>query len=428
MALPSSGQIGFGQIITEFKGTNNQTENEISEYYSGAGLVTPSSAPNVPTSGEIRWSDFYGVSKVTAEWIDHCFNVPNAWITIDQEQMSSGFTETFSQVKFEHDQSNNHVRLQFRYGGSQTDAVSNYLDVSYQGFDNITSIEAMYSTTEQYYNGDGYSGAFGPLPTDDGYSPDVYYDIEHVDFIGFGWMAKANPNASGSTRILARNVEFSLRITDSVEGIFVISSCNYRYIELESTTSTVGGGGGGGCFTGSSILTAFAEESNDIRLVTMEEAYSIWHTTQEDTLISETQRIASVPGNENVKNNILNFIKSSGSYTICGFNGETPFVTASHAFLTTDGWKCVDIQSGQHINPTIEITQLEVGDRLIKYNSTTNSYYEEEINSIEQELQQTNVYFLDVTGPDSGSKEGNDTYIVNEYIVHNENLDRKELA
>ena len=57
MALPSSGQIGFGQIITEFKGTNNQTENEISEYYSGAGLVTPSSAPNVPTSGG-RWSDF----------------------------------------------------------------------------------------------------------------------------------------------------------------------------------------------------------------------------------------------------------------------------------------------------------------------------------------------------------------------------------
>lgn len=425
MALPSSGQIGFGQIITEFKGTNNQAENEISDYYSGAGLVTSSSAPNVPTSGEIRWSDFYGASKVTAEWIGDCFQVPNAWITMDQEQMSSGFTETFSQVKFEHDQSNNHVRLQFRYGGSQTDAVSNYLDVSYQGFDNITSIEAMYSTTEQYYNGDGYSGAFGPLPTDDGYSPDVYYDIEHVDFIGFGWMAKANPNASGSTRILARDVEFSLRITDSVEGVFVIPSCNDRYIELESTTSTFGGGGGGGCFTGSSILTTFAEESNDIRLVTMEEAYSIWHTTQEDTLISETQRIASVPGNENVKNNILNFIKSSGSYTICGFNGETPFVTASHAFLTTDGWKCVDIQSGQHINPTIEITQLEVGDRLIKYNSTTNSYYEEEINSIEQELQQTNVYFLDVTGPDSGSKEGNDTYIVNEYIVHNENLNQK---
>ena len=269
MALPSSGQIGFGQIITEFKGTNNQTENEISDYYSGAGLVTSSSAPNVPTSGEIRWSDFYGASNST-----------------DDDGGGGG--------------------------------------------------------------GDGGGGG------------------------GDG-----------------------------------------------------GGGGGGGCFTGSSILTAFAEESNDIRLVPMEEAYSIWHTTQEDTLISETQRIDSVPGNENVKNNILNFIKSSGSYKICGFNGETPFVTASHAFLTTDGWKCVDVQSGQHINPTIEITQLEVGDRLIKYNSTTNSYYEEEINSIEQELQQTNVYFLDVTGPDSGSKEGNDTYIVNEYIVHNENLNQK---
>ena len=245
MALPTSGQIGFGQIIVQFKGSNDQTENEISDYYSGAGLVASESAPNVPTSGEIRWSDFYGASKVTAEWLLNCFNIPNSWTTIDQEQMNGAYTETFSEVNFEHDQDNNRVRLEYRYGGSQTSAVSIYEDVSYQGFSNITSIEAMYSTTEQYHNGDGYSGSFGPLPTDDGYSPDVYYDINHVDFIGFGWMAKANPNATGSTTVIARNVEFSLRITDSVEGVYIIPSCNNRYIELESTTTTNGSGGGG---------------------------------------------------------------------------------------------------------------------------------------------------------------------------------------
>lgn len=248
MALPSSGQIGFGQIIAEFKGSNNQTENEISDYYSGAGLVTSADAPNVPTSGEIRWSDFYDASKDSAQWVYFCFQIPSSWITIDQEQMNSAFTETFAEVNFEHDQDNNRVVLEFRYGGSQTTAVSINVNVPYQGLSNITSVEAMYSTMEQYHNGDGYSGSFGPLPTDDGYSPDVYYDINHADFIGFGWMAKANPNATGSTRVIAKEVEFSLRITDSVEGVFDISSCNHSYIDLEATTTTSGGGGGDGNF------------------------------------------------------------------------------------------------------------------------------------------------------------------------------------
>jgi hypothetical protein len=250
MALPTSGQIGFGQIITEFKGTNNQTENEISDYYSGAGLVTSSSSPNVPASGEIRWSDFYGASSVQSGFTNSSFTIPNGWITIDQEYMAGAFTETFSEVRFSNDSANNCVKVGFRNGGSQTTASIIWVNIPYQGFDNIASIEAMYNTSEQYCTGACYSGSFGPLPTNDGFNPNTYYDIytNELDITGFGWMAKANPNASADSMVVAQDVEFSIKVTDSVAGTFTISSNNAIDIELDADTSSSSGSGDDGNF------------------------------------------------------------------------------------------------------------------------------------------------------------------------------------
>ena len=56
MALPSSGTLTFQAIQDEFGGSNPIS---ISEYYRDGGLV-PSNNTNVPTSGTVSLSDFYG--------------------------------------------------------------------------------------------------------------------------------------------------------------------------------------------------------------------------------------------------------------------------------------------------------------------------------------------------------------------------------
>jgi hypothetical protein len=65
MVLPvSPNPISLGQIQTEFGGSDPIS---ISEYYNGGPYVTHTVnalAPNVPSSGPIKFSDFYGAAKL----------------------------------------------------------------------------------------------------------------------------------------------------------------------------------------------------------------------------------------------------------------------------------------------------------------------------------------------------------------------------
>lgn len=56
MTLPASGELSFSDIVTEFGGS---APHSLSEYYRGGSYVG-SGAPNVPTSGQISFNDFYG--------------------------------------------------------------------------------------------------------------------------------------------------------------------------------------------------------------------------------------------------------------------------------------------------------------------------------------------------------------------------------
>jgi hypothetical protein len=60
MALPASGQLSLSQIVGEFGGS---VPHSLSEYYRNGGLV-PSGNTNVPTSGRIDFSDFYGAQAI----------------------------------------------------------------------------------------------------------------------------------------------------------------------------------------------------------------------------------------------------------------------------------------------------------------------------------------------------------------------------
>ena len=63
MTLPTSGPISLTDIQTEFGGSNPVS---LSEYYKGGAYVDFNDfAPNVPTSGSISLSDFYGAANTT---------------------------------------------------------------------------------------------------------------------------------------------------------------------------------------------------------------------------------------------------------------------------------------------------------------------------------------------------------------------------
>jgi hypothetical protein len=63
MALPASGPLSLSDIQAEFGGTNPIS---LSEYYKGGAYVLNTDyAPNVPSSGAIKISDFYGARKTT---------------------------------------------------------------------------------------------------------------------------------------------------------------------------------------------------------------------------------------------------------------------------------------------------------------------------------------------------------------------------
>jgi hypothetical protein len=81
MAVPSSGPLSLTDIQAEFGGTNPIS---LSEYYKGGAFVLNTDfAPNVPTSGTINISDFYGARKTTATTLtfttagDNFFVVPS---------------------------------------------------------------------------------------------------------------------------------------------------------------------------------------------------------------------------------------------------------------------------------------------------------------------------------------------------------------
>ena len=56
MAIQSSGQISMTDIVNEFGGS---VPHSLSEYYRNGGAV-PGNNTNVPTSGTISMSNFYG--------------------------------------------------------------------------------------------------------------------------------------------------------------------------------------------------------------------------------------------------------------------------------------------------------------------------------------------------------------------------------
>lgn len=142
------------------------------------------------------------------------------------------------------------------------------------------------------------------------------------------------------------------------------------------------------CFTENSLVTLDDGSKTEIRLIA----------------VGDRVRGADGSINEVTANRSFSRVD-----TIYGWAGAKPFVTGSHPFLTTEGWKCFDVEAGQALHPELGLTQLREGDSLVVWNGK--EYSTSVLENLVSEEKEVNINSLSVTG--------NDTYIVNGFVVHN---------
>jgi len=161
-----------------------------------------------------------------------------------------------------------------------------------------------------------------------------------------------------------------------------------------------GGGGGGECFiAGSQVLMA-------------DRTYKA---------IEEVKVGDKVIGLEEMVNEVVDLrIHEEEPRVMCALSNPEYFTTDSHPFLDSEGyWTAVNLSVAQEKYPNLLLRELTPGTTLMKYDVDLKAYIPYEVSYINQSVQNRKVYNLNVSGEDTPEIPGNDTYIVDGYIVHN---------
>jgi hypothetical protein len=170
--------------------------------------------------------------------------------------------------------------------------------------------------------------------------------------------------------------------------------------EVNDTSTGGGGGGGGECFiAGSQVLMA-------------DRTYKP---------IEEVQVGDKVIGLDETVNEVVDLrIHEETSRILCDLGNQYTFVTDTHPFLDSEGyWTAVNLTVAQEKYPNLQLRELTPGTTLIKYDADLKAYIPYTVSYINQTVHNVRVYNLNVSGEDTPEIPGNDTYIVNGYIVHN---------
>lgn len=122
--------------------------------------------------------------------------------------------------------------------------------------------------------------------------------------------------------------------------------------------------------------------------------------------ISELKVGDKVRGKDGI-NTVLSIPTVTDDRPLYGFNGGSKMVTAGHPFYTAEGWKSIDPRQTPDEGHAIAVTQLEVGDRLLRSDGSDYS-----ITSIDKaELGEHTLY--------NPIMSGDHTYYANGLLVHN---------
>jgi len=164
------------------------------------------------------------VSGLPSTFSEHPSFVPSETVVV-----ANGFAEAWVSVSFQHEPSNNRIKVGWWNGTSSAASSTDYTYVTYSGLTNITSVQYQYNVDSQNVSGNtsGYSN--GPLPTNDGYNPATYYPSNgDGSFIRFWWVASANVTypTTATTANLASGSDPDFRIKIVCDQGTLYSTCD----------------------------------------------------------------------------------------------------------------------------------------------------------------------------------------------------------
>lgn len=229
MALPINGRISIRDIKDVFGDPDNDGQFKFSEYYRGESssrVVRPISRnANVPTSGEIRASQFYNSTNIFLDnqstgnhgWPDQrlvspyadAVNLNGIWDTSQSVAQAFSFPEAFCKIGFYHDPSNSRIVTYWQAGHSQTMSSTTYAYHNYVGLETATW-EVRYTHTSAVHRGEDDYLPYGPLPSDNGYNQGTWYNLSSP--IQFGWLAQAS-QSNTFAYVIVEDLDLELKAT-----------------------------------------------------------------------------------------------------------------------------------------------------------------------------------------------------------------------
>lgn len=230
MPLAPNGRISLQDIKNEFGDPDGDGQFKFSEYYRGDGSSQPvkniSRNSNVPPSGEIRASQFYSSAGIflpsetdaNSGWPDNNTsavggtNTSNGiWNPQEYTFGTNSFPEAWAYMQFTHEANNSRVRCYWVSGHSNQQQTTGIGYFNYAGLETATW-QVKYDCENQSTIGDDDYLQYGPLPTDDGYSPGVFQTLTGIQSRLFGWVAQSS-NGDRNARTFVTQLSFTLQAT-----------------------------------------------------------------------------------------------------------------------------------------------------------------------------------------------------------------------
>jgi hypothetical protein len=141
--------------------------------------------------------------------------------------------------------------------------------------------------------------------------------------------------------------------------------------------------------------------------------------------IEEIDAGGVVLGSNGQPNLVLGVLRLAlGARALYALNGDDHFVTASHPFLTEEGWKSIDPARTANEHPVVDATQLGVGDRLLAAEARPPSGVCANLLTATK-LQHVAVTRISSRAADAAVRlynlrvDGDHTYFANGFVVHN---------
>ena len=263
MPLAPNGRISLQDIKNEFGDPDGDGQFKFSEYYRGDSSSRPvkniSRNSNVATSGEIRASQFYSTAgldfpdetSTNSGWPDNNSsalggtNTSNGiWDPIEYTYAANSFPQAWARMTFSNEPQNSRIKCDWSTGHSQRGSTYGHGYFYYAGLESATW-QVKYDVENQTFVGDDDYMPWGPLPTDNGFSPGVYYDFTTVSKL-IGWHAQAS-TGDRTSRTTATLLSFTIKGTlgsDTFESNFLLAgrSSFEGYPELPLLPLPIGAG------------------------------------------------------------------------------------------------------------------------------------------------------------------------------------------